>query len=349
MHSTQGVVKQNTPMECHSSTKYKINSNNCDNFRARKFKKSGTMRLLSLHVIVIFVIFEGQSLPKYLDTAVKLLEQPGKPSANLVLIQTNLLWSHQVQLTKYIFKQSTVITGFQIVSEIKNLKQVFFTGHRTGGCRFGLAVWITNYHDLALLMDTINVEDLGTKCSVKILLPGFLSEILDKEHNFRLNQEIFVINLSTLEMYEIYRISGAIVKSSIGKCDPKTLTFQFQDPDRWSNEIGKRRANLYGQHLRIMTDHFVPYIQLAPSHKTEAPYFPENGTFDVTHFFEAGIYRDILVHLASNLNFTYSLYKRKDGSYGVLMDNGTVTGMLGDVFRGNADMTAAPTRMMPSR
>ena len=44
-------------------------------------------------------------------------------------------------------------------------------------------------------------------------------------------------------------------------------------------------------------------------------YFPENETYDVTNYL-TGVFPISMEIMSKALNFTYSVYKRKDGSWG---------------------------------
>ena len=73
--------------------------------------------------------------------------------------------------------------------------------------------------------------------------------------------------------------------------------------------------------------------------------FSENETYLVNGY-TSGIFQDVLDVLESQLNFSTLLYKRKTTYWGSFYHhlNGTVygTGMMGDIFYKNADITVAP-------
>ena len=73
--------------------------------------------------------------------------------------------------------------------------------------------------------------------------------------------------------------------------------------------------------------------------------FSENDTYLVNGY-TSGFFQDVLDVLESQLNFSTLLYKRKTTFWGSFHHhaNGTVygTGMMGDIFYKNADLTVAP-------
>ncbi len=73
-----------------------------------------------------------------------------------------------------------------------------------------------------------------------------------------------------------------------------------------------------------------------------------NKTYDVTNHV-SGLFYQVLVHLAANLNFTYSIYKREDGVWGSLDDNGKTTGMLSDLEQGLVDFVTGAYGMTSLR
>ena len=103
--------------------------------------------------------------------------------------------------------------------------------------------------------------------------------------------------------------------------------------------MGKRRAQLFGQHFVAMTDQDTPYTSLDPAFATKAIFHPGNKTYEVTSMVH-GLYQEIFDLLSAQLNFTYTLYKRQDGVWGFVKD-GQPVGILNDLFReGGADIVA---------
>ena len=87
--------------------------------------------------------------------------------------------------------------------------------------------------------------------------------------------------------------------------------------------LGRRRNNFYGLHLIAMTEHEPPFSFIDSSYETEAKFFQENETYDVTSYLRPGMYTNLFQNIALNLNFTVTYYKRKDGSFGSFDGNKT--------------------------
>ena len=85
-----------------------------------------------------------------------------------------------------------------------------------------------------------------------------------------------------------------------------------------------------------------------------APYYQSNDTYDVTNHVFGGSGYEIWKTLQSDLNFTSSLYKRKEAKYGIPMKlkNGSLQisdGYLNDIYRGKADVFARQFTIMYDR
>ena len=90
-----------------------------------------------------------------------------------------------------------------------------------------------------------------------------------------------------------------------------------------------------------MVEQSYPYTHFTPNYKNDSIYFHENQTYDVTHFVK-GLYIDLIVDIINQLNSTISFYKREDGNWGTLINNGTKwTGMFDNIVNGNADLISA--------
>ena len=83
----------------------------------------------------------------------------------------------------------------------------------------------------------------------------------------------------------------------------------------------QRRGNFQGHHLKAITGEEPPYIKINLS---SAIYDETHQVYDVTETVE-GMYYDMFLILQEQLNFTTSIYKRKDGKWGpiTILENGT--------------------------
>ncbi len=179
---------------------------------------------------------------------------------------------------------------------------------------------IDDNFDAAVLDKQIQNSDLGIKNSVLILCyKNVLNPKIQnpKFKNIKINQEIYILTLEDLALFESYRINDLVMNFKIGEYiqHGEKIGFQFEYSQGWSYEIGKRRSDFGGKHFKIMTEHEPPSFKLKSSYKKSARFFEANQTYEVTNF-ASGMYYDVLLNLAKNLNFTYTLYKRKDGVFG---------------------------------
>ena len=154
-----------------------------------------------------------------------------------------------------------------------------------------------------------------------------------------IGQEVYFYDKTTAEVLEVYEINGVKIKRVLGYYQDKTNSFTWNS--RTNQNIFRRRGNFHGLKLNAMVEHFYPTAIIDKEYIEKARFFKSNQTYLMNGFVK-GIYIDILETLQENLNFTTTLYKRKDVSYGKIIDwkNGTLTGegMISDIFFKRADM-----------
>ena len=122
----------------------------------------------------------------------------------------------------------------------------------------------------------------------------------------------------------------------------------------WNEEqsIIKRRSNFHEINLKSWTGPAGDFIKLNSKYTSEASYFPNNDTYDITQHV-GGIIIDLFSIFQSELNFTTNYYIRKDSKFGAVIQysNGTFggVGMIPDLFHGKAEIINAPLFMSLSR
>ncbi len=194
--------------------------------------------------------------------------------------------------------------------------------------------------DLAEILSFFKQTHFGERLPVYFFLHDRNNlRYLLPENSPRLNQEIYFISLSEKTMNEVYAVNNILVNNDIGTFisrpgSPQKLEFKPNPPVQ---SFSGRRNNFHEKHLVIMTDQLLPYMALQPDYKTRAPYFESNQTFLVDEWIGRGLFSDVLEILATDLNFSYSLYTRKDGGWGSIVD-GKPTGMLSNLHDGSADL-----------
>ncbi len=204
----------------------------------------------------------------------------------------------------------------------------------------------TDHESIAEALTFIDKENLGTSKPV-ILIYKSNSTF---STSFRIDQEVFMINTNTWEMRESYVVNGQHMDLLVGNYTwhlASRASFLYKDENHWMRALGKRRTDLFGQHLSVMTDEDYPYTTLDPDFESKAVFHEKNGTYELTGFV-TGLYQEILDLLAKELNFTYTLYKRQDRVWGAIGEDGKPEGILGDLWKeeNGADLVAAAFGMI---
>jgi hypothetical protein len=195
---------------------------------------------------------------------------------------------------------------------------------------------------LILIKDNININDHfeSSKCPTLVYAPTEVIQILLENLQLQINQEVYFLESSSLEVFETFEVNNIKTLMKLG---------MFANNGTFKPELAVeqkfilRRSNFQGVVLKAMTDREVPQIWFEEGYKSFAPYYSNNKTYEVTGLTQ-GMYYEVLKTLETLLNFTTRLYRREDGSWGSgkLQDDGSyiANGMLKDLEDGNADMIA---------
>ncbi len=202
---------------------------------------------------------------------------------------------------------------------------------------------IETIEEMNLAMEVIDKNDCGTIAIVLLIVKNEI--FVSRASNVRLNQQVFLLDLESLELSETYHLNGKTFTNKVGhyRIRPSlpsmtVLDFHFVDFDKWSMHVGKRRSNLCGKHLVIMTAHDPPYTILSDGYRDIAPYHSDNETYDVTDL-TFGFYYEVLTSMANEANFSFSIYARKEGGgFGTVKNGTTPTRTLINIVDGSADM-----------
>ena len=154
--------------------------------------------------------------------------------------------------------------------------------------------------------------------------------------NLTIENQIFLMNEDSKLIYETYTINGIKIVKPIAQNIENHFKW-FQDPN-----LIIRRSNFHGIHLKALTEIVEgPNSYLDENYETLATFHPSNETYLVNKYHQ-GIYKSVLQILESELNFTTSIFKRKDGAWGFVdkSSNGTIvaSGMIGDVVNSKVNM-----------
>ena len=152
-------------------------------------------------------------------------------------------------------------------------------------------------------------------------------------HNISINQHVYTVNYEKQTIVETYSVNGFNIVRQIGSYvvdNPNKVKYTKDKRVHMSTE--KKRANFMGLHFNIMAQNDILYAHFDDNYKSLAKFHENNQTYDVTNF-ASGMTINLLRSLSEQLNFTYSLYDRKDGYYGSEI-NGKPTGVLANIANG---------------
>ena len=170
-----------------------------------------------------------------------------------------------------------------------------------------------------------------------------------RSFDIKINQRVYFLDESTLELFEVYSISEERIIQKVGEI---TSSFEF----KWTAEpiFEKRRRDFKGINLIGMTDDEGKSIYWDPKFLENKKnfYVSKNKTYNVTNLVH-GIYIDILKLLEAKHNFSTQLYQREDQQWGTIvsLSNGSYEGigMVGDLFFKRADLVVAPLAYLLGR
>ena len=168
---------------------------------------------------------------------------------------------------------------------------------------------------------------------------------LGGDEKINIDQQIYF--LTSLGLYEKYKINNELIQQKVG-C---FLDGIYIPDESIEQNFLKRRQNFHGTQLIALAGEYRNYIQVENLKNT--PYFPSNGTYDVTNFVHGSMF-DIWMILQKNLNFTTKIYTRKDDKWGVPIQhpNGSISvpdGIIKDAMEGSADVLLAYLVIMYDR
>ena len=211
---------------------------------------------------------------------------------------------------------------------------VFLSYHQNVTEKFHLELQENPYFNLILISHGHQFEDLLNAIAIQT----------------KINQKIFIFKKNSQEFYEAYTVNNFVVKKKLGEID--VITNQFQWEVNINRNFIKRRSNFHGLLLKGVVQFSGLDMNANASYLVNAPYFSSNGTYEVTGF-TYGLFNDVLDILQDCLNFTTVLYKRKEVAWGYIypQPNGSYvgTGLIGDIYFGNADIAVAPLTIVIDR
>ena len=201
---------------------------------------------------------------------------------------------------------------------------------------------VDSVETLTAILSVIDVKNLGIQHPVLVVIRD--KDLLERMQSIRIDQEIYFLYQSQTDymLYEVYTIGNRKSVTLLGTYSidlNRELIFKPDIGAMTEQTLVRRRSNFFGQNLIAMVEHEPPDIYLPSDIENHAQFHENNQTFDVTNVVKQGRYLSLFQDMVSDLNFTFSLYKRKDGVWGSVA-NGKPVGMLEDLTTGSADLVA---------
>ncbi len=195
--------------------------------------------------------------------------------------------------------------------------------------------------DLQEALDVIASNRLGTGNS--ILIMAHFTDTLKNEivSGITIDQSVYIAKRTSngssaiLEIVETYSVNQQNIRHIVGQFD--TGKSKFIVNPGWNPSL---RNNFQGANLVALSQNLPPYTYLTPDYPSKSKFYENNQTYDVTDLLKQGLYLDVMRELASDLNFTFRAYKRKDNIWGTLID-GKPAGILSNLADGSADLVMA--------
>ena len=196
-----------------------------------------------------------------------------------------------------------------------------------------------NYRICNTTLGNVKLLVLDAKNSALIVLDETPEKVFS-EVNCEINQEVYFLIQENI--CETYTINHHKINRIIGKIN-ENLEFEWIE----NKSFFQRRSNFQGRLFKVMVEEEGIWNMIDKNFKTEATFYSNNKTFDVTSYV-SGITIDLINIMKSNLNFTTFHYLREDRLWGKMIQhaNGTFEGIgvVGDIHFNRADIFGA----MPS-
>ncbi len=187
---------------------------------------------------------------------------------------------------------------------------------------------------------------------------------LDKirgQQSISINRRVFLASMEgDMTVDEVYAVGRRVVTNTIGHFTrlgggaDKLLTYNHADGLPGFLE---RRSNFRGATFDVMTDQQPPFLYIQgrrnglSSTSTKEGWIRRHGQdfMDLSRARLSGPLYEILQVLEKRLNFTSRLWWQESPSFGRPDSNGSWTGMIGNLLRGEADFVAASVTVTAKR
>ncbi len=294
--------------------------------------------LLTLFLDLVF--YSGSSSLIHMDTISVILDQPFKNLANSLIVTDIADKKLHLKLAKMMFRNSDHIKLVPLASWTRLTTEPEVRSN-------GIVCMIQQRQSIGKVNHLINVEDWGTKQPILLLVQN--SSMVNLIQSPRINQGVYIVDMQSWKMTSVYQINNHLERAIVGEYRifrdfrPQDLKFNFNA--NWKRFLPENRDNFHGIYLKAMMDEDSPFTTFDPDFRSRAKFHPGNQTYDITEL-SSGVYIDIGHSLAKDFNFSLSIYKRKDGVWGHVIGNNTVTGILSNLQDGSADLVLAGYGML---
>ena len=259
---------------------------------------------------------------------------------------TNVLDTFQMRNPIIVDESSTLKTEY--------VKKLFLQGHYVRVVHNISQILMHSVTSNILHLDSnlsnSHEEYISQESSFTLVIVSDSIESIIKKIKCSIDMEVYFVDQQTKEAFESYEINDVQVKTKLGRFDEKTKNFQWEKDIE--KEFMKRRSDFHGIELTAMTE-ASGLINIDPAYKQDLNFHKKKKDAYLVTDFVSGLYHEILLELEKKLNFTTSIYKRKDGGWGFVYPsvNGsfTATGMVGDLFFKRADLVVATLTIMLRR
>ncbi|XP_059096595.1 glutamate receptor ionotropic, kainate glr-3-like [Tigriopus californicus] len=168
-----------------------------------------------------------------------------------------------------------------------------------------------------------------------------------KEYNATysvINQRVYFLGLDTLKLSERYQVNERKIQRNLAQINHNSnsvtsfVTIGFLP----------RRSNFHGLNLKAMIGNQSPFLNIQGA--SEEQILTPTGDFMTRFPFDqvTGSFKDVMVIMAKELNFSVSYFQRRDLNWGNKV-NGTWSGMVSTLLKGEADFIGASLTLTPTR
>ncbi len=299
------------------------------------------MDLTKLLIIFLVDFFDvsALSLP-WTELPANFLKEPFLIQNPIIInFDNDLTTQKQVTFAKKFFEMKAgsvrLLTKEKLLQSWNNLTDTFWDLN-------SFVIIANEAEGLALAKELIAEHVLGTEKPVLVITNNF--EVLLDNVTSKMNQMVYFLKLTTLELYDVYTINGITVKNRIGRYVMTSSTYKFLH-----SKQNLQRDNFHGAHLKGIVAQYPPFTYVDDSFKTKARFFDKNKTYEVTQYVTSGITHDLLKGLSRELNFTYSWYHQETVVWGNMDKSGQCSGMICNIVNDEVDIAANPLALSKER